>query len=96
MHGDGKLLQEMKCHEIQLLLSLFQITLVAGHSLYIDVTQLQALKNRSKKSPSRIVRELLSYYFTPEYLGYHSATGSKTTKKGLPSAITDPIRGNNV
>ncbi|CAC5355106.1 unnamed protein product [Mytilus coruscus] len=70
-----------------------KITLVDGHSLYIDVTQLQAIKNRSKKNPSRIVRELLSYNFTPEYLGNHSATGSKSTKKGLPPAIIDPIRG---
>lgn len=33
------------------------------------------------------------YFFQPEYLAQHSATGLKSQKRGLPTEIIQPIRG---
>ena len=72
---------------------LFQIKLLENYDIFIDSTKLKAMKHRGVKNASRVVRDLLLYFFTHDYLATHSATGMKSTKKGLPVELLQPIRG---
>lgn len=67
--------------------------IVESHNLYIDSTKLVAIRHKGRKNPSKVVRDLLMYFFQPEYLAQHSATGLKSQKRGLPTEIIQPIRG---
>ncbi|XP_069118912.1 uncharacterized protein [Argopecten irradians] len=64
-----------------------KVLLAEGHSLYISETKLAIIKKKSMRSESRMIRCLLDYYFTPDYLANHSATGEKSKKPALPSKI---------
>lgn len=69
-----------------------KVKIVESHNLYIDSTKLVAIRHKGRKNPSKVVRDLLMYFFQPEYLAQHSATGLKSQKRGLPTEIIQPIR----
>lgn len=80
----------MTCDSI---LFFLKVKLVEGSDFRNYATKLKAMKNSSKDQPSRLVGDLLSYFFKDEYLSTHSMRGLKTVKPPLPEEIV-PISGN--
>ena len=62
------------------------LELVEGHGILILKKQLDAALAAAGQSPTKLIRNLMSTYFTPEVLGLSTALGSRE-KPGLDEDI---------
>ena len=53
------------------------VELVEGYGIYLTRRQLDAAVDGAKNSPTRLVRNLMSVFFTPEILATSSAFGTR-------------------
>ena len=56
------------------------IELVPGYGIYLTQKQLDAAIGNSNNSPSRLIRSLMSTFFTPDVLATSSACGTRKHK----------------
>ena len=56
------------------------IELVPGYGVYLTQKQLDAAVDASKGSPTKLIRNLMGVFFTPDVLAVSSAQGTRNNR----------------